>query len=122
MECVALPKQSIKQFKPVQQSREQPLRAYCPNIYTVNTGREQEYIKYWPDSNSDSNNEISEGRSKDQQTPAKEDFESVWQMLAIVLSIAIMIVVFAIILVQGTVFNKKVLGQESQLVEILLNH
>ena len=88
----------------------------------MNTGREQEYIKYWPDSNSDSNNEISEGRSKDQQTPAKEDFESVWQMLAIVLSIAIMIVVFAIILVQGTVFNKKVLGQESQLVEILLNH
>ena len=69
----------------------------------MNTGREQEYIKYWPDSNSNANNEISEGRAKDQQTPAKEDFESVWQMLAIVLSIAIMIVVFAIIMVQGTV-------------------
>ena len=81
----------------------------------MNTGREQEYIKYWPDSNSNSNNDISEGRAKDQQTPATEDFESVWQMLAIVLSIAIMIVVFAIILVQGTVFTKKVLGQESQL-------
>ena len=81
----------------------QPLTAYCLNIYTVNTGLEQEYIKYWPDSNSNSNNEISEGRAKDQQTPAKEDFESVWQMLAIVLSIAIMIVVFAIIMVQGTV-------------------
>ena len=79
----------------------------------MNTGREQEYIKYWPDFNS--NNDISEGRAKDQQTAAKEDFESVWQMLAIVLSIAIMIVVFAIILVQGTVFTKKVLGQESQL-------
>ena len=79
----------------------------------MNTGREQEYIKYWPDSNS--NDDISEGRAKDQQTPAKEDFESVWQMLAIVLSIAIMIVVFAIILVQGTVFTKKVLSQKSQL-------
>ena len=74
----------------------------------MNTGQEQEYIKYWPDSNFNN-----EGRAKDQQTPAKEDFESVWQMLAIVLSIAIMIVVFAIILVQGIVFDKKVLGQES---------
>jgi hypothetical protein len=81
----------------------------------VNTGQEQEYIKYWPDSNSNSNNDIFEGRTKDQQTPAKEDFESVWQMLAVVLSIMIMFVVFAIILVQGTVFTKKVLGQESQL-------
>jgi hypothetical protein len=43
-------------------------------------------------------------------------------MLAIVLSIAIMIVVFSIILVQGTVFTKKVLGQESQLCGILLNN
>ena len=38
------------------------------------------------------------GQAQDQQT--KEDFESVWQMLAIVLSIAIMMVVFAIIVVQ----------------------
>ena len=81
----------------------------------MNTGREQEYIKYRPDSNSNSNNDIFEGRTKDQQTPANEDFESVWQMLAIVLSIMIMFVVFAIILVQGTVFTKKVLSQKSQL-------
>ena len=83
----------------------------------MNTGHEQEYIKYWPDSNSNSNsnNDIFEGRTKDQQTPANEDFESVWQMLAIVLSIMIMFVVFAIILVQGTVFTKKVLSQKSQL-------
>ena len=91
------------------------LGAYCSNIFTVNTGKEQEYIKYWPDSNSNSNNYIPEGRSKDQQTPPNEDFESVWQMLAIVLSIMIMFVVFAIILVQGTVFTKKVLSQKSQL-------
>ena len=31
----ALPKWPINQFKPVQQSRKQLLRAYCPNIYTV---------------------------------------------------------------------------------------
>ena len=38
IECavyVPLPKWSINQFKPVQQSRQQALRAYCPNIYTV---------------------------------------------------------------------------------------
>ena len=28
-------KRPINQFKPVQQSRQQVLRAYCPNIYTV---------------------------------------------------------------------------------------
>ena len=32
-----LPKQDIKLFKPVQQSR---LRDYCPNIYTVDEGEE----------------------------------------------------------------------------------
>ena len=31
----ALPKWPIHQFKPVQQSRQQTLRAYCPNEYTV---------------------------------------------------------------------------------------
>jgi hypothetical protein len=36
IECmvhVALPKWLMNQFKPVQQSRQQALRAYCPNIY-----------------------------------------------------------------------------------------
>ena len=28
----------MNQFKPVQQSRQQGIRAYCPNIYTVQTG------------------------------------------------------------------------------------
>ena len=32
---VALSKLPINQFKPVQQSRQQALSAYCPNIYTV---------------------------------------------------------------------------------------
>ena len=32
---VVLPKWPINQFKPVQQSRQQVLRAYCPNIYTM---------------------------------------------------------------------------------------
>ena len=32
---VALPKRPINQFKPVQQSKKQALRAYCPNIYTL---------------------------------------------------------------------------------------
>ena len=32
---VALTKWPINQFKPVQQSRQQWRRAYCPNIYTV---------------------------------------------------------------------------------------
>ena len=32
---VALPKPPINQFKPVQQSRQQTLRAYCPNIFNV---------------------------------------------------------------------------------------
>ena len=31
---VALPKHPINQFKPVQQSRQQAIRAYCPNVYT----------------------------------------------------------------------------------------
>ena len=38
IECrvdVALPKQPITQFKPVQQRKQQALRAYFPNIYTV---------------------------------------------------------------------------------------
>ena len=33
---VSLPKRPKKQFNPVWQSRKQALRAYCPNIYTVN--------------------------------------------------------------------------------------
>ena len=32
---VALLKKPINQFKPVQQSRNQALKAYCPNMYTV---------------------------------------------------------------------------------------
>ena len=32
---IALPKRPINQFKPVQKSRQQALRPYCPNIYTV---------------------------------------------------------------------------------------
>ena len=32
---LALTKRRINQFKPVQQSRQQVLRAYCPNIYAV---------------------------------------------------------------------------------------
>ena len=32
---VALSKWAIDQFKPVQQSRQQALKAYCPNIYCV---------------------------------------------------------------------------------------
>ena len=32
---VALPKRYTNQFKPVKQSRQQALRAYCPNLYTV---------------------------------------------------------------------------------------
>ena len=34
----ALPKRTINQFKPVQQRKQQILRAYCPNIYTVVQG------------------------------------------------------------------------------------
>ena len=36
---VTLPKWPINPFKPVQQSRQQVLRAYCPNIYTVGQGQ-----------------------------------------------------------------------------------
>ena len=32
---VALPERLSNQFKPVQQSRQEALRAYCPNIYTM---------------------------------------------------------------------------------------
>ena len=39
---VALPKWPIDQFKPVQKSRQQELRAYFPNIYTVTS--ETEFI------------------------------------------------------------------------------
>ena len=35
---VVLPKQPINQFKPIQQSRQQALKAYCPNLYTVQQG------------------------------------------------------------------------------------
>ena len=35
---VAVPKRPIHQFKPVQQSRQQALKAYCPNIYTLLKG------------------------------------------------------------------------------------
>ena len=41
IECmvhVAPPKWPIKQFKPVQQSRQQALKVYCPKIYTVTPG------------------------------------------------------------------------------------
>jgi hypothetical protein len=38
MVCVALSKQPINQFKPVQKSIKKVLRAYCPNIYTVEEG------------------------------------------------------------------------------------
>ena len=31
---VALPKQTINQFKPIQESIQQALRAYSPNVYT----------------------------------------------------------------------------------------
>ena len=58
---------------------------------------EQNFIKFSPETSDD---------AQDKQT--KDDFESVWQMLAIVLSIAIMMVIFAIIVVQGMVFNKRV--------------
>ena len=43
MKCtvhVALPKQFTNQLKPVQQSRQQLLRAYCPNMYTVQAADE----------------------------------------------------------------------------------
>ena len=43
---VALPKRRIKQFKPVQQSRQQALWAYCPNIYTVIKG-DQWLVAIW---------------------------------------------------------------------------
>ena len=36
---VALSNRSINQFKPVQQNRQQALRAYCPNMYTVEKGK-----------------------------------------------------------------------------------
>ena len=36
---VALPKRLINQFKLVQENRQQALRAYCPNIYTVLLGQ-----------------------------------------------------------------------------------
>ena len=32
---IALPKQPINQYKPVQESCQQVLRAYCPNIYIL---------------------------------------------------------------------------------------
>ena len=35
---VALPKRSINQFKLDKQSRQQALRAYCPNVYTMSCG------------------------------------------------------------------------------------
>ena len=36
---VALPKRPINQLKPVQWSRQQALRAYCPKIYSVDDNR-----------------------------------------------------------------------------------
>ena len=41
---VALPKQCIKQFKPVQQSRKHALKAYCHNIYTEPSGDAVEQV------------------------------------------------------------------------------
>jgi hypothetical protein len=35
----------INQFKPVQQSRRQTIRAYCPNIFTVSKGHIQKKKK-----------------------------------------------------------------------------
>ena len=43
---VALWKQIINQFKPVQQSRQQALRVYCRNIYTVGTEEKKIFEKY----------------------------------------------------------------------------
>ena len=39
---ITLPKKPIIQFKPVQQSRRQDLRAYCPNVYVL-----QHYLGGW---------------------------------------------------------------------------
>ena len=36
---VALPKRPINQFKLVQKSRQQALKAYCPHIYTLSSGQ-----------------------------------------------------------------------------------
>ena len=43
---VTLAKQPINQFKPVQQRRDQVLRAYCPNIYTVPEWEPREYPRF----------------------------------------------------------------------------
>ena len=57
---------------------------------------------------SDDENVVSENQSQDQHT--KEGFESFSQFLAILFSIALMMVVFAIILVQGIlVLDKQML-------------
>ena len=38
IQAMCLPKRPINQFRPVWQSRQQLLRGYSPNIYTVQTG------------------------------------------------------------------------------------
>ena len=44
---VVLPKWPKDQFKPVQQSRQQELRAYCPNIYTVERALNDILVIVW---------------------------------------------------------------------------
>ena len=36
-ECMAVSKRPINQFEPFRKSRQQVIRAYCPNIYTVSS-------------------------------------------------------------------------------------
>ena len=44
---VVLPKWPKDQFKPVQQSRQHELRAYCPNIYTVERALNDILVIVW---------------------------------------------------------------------------
>ena len=57
------------------------------------------------------NEEKDDTKAQDEYT--KEDFESVSQMLAIILSVAIMMIVFAIIVVQGILCVICVLSKQS---------
>ena len=41
------PNWDTNQFKPVQQSRKQTIRGYCPNIYTVSQGKFGTYAKFY---------------------------------------------------------------------------
>ena len=57
---VALPNRPINQLKPVQQTRQQALRAYCPNVYTVIQGTENAPSR----SANDDGNKASEDEAK----------------------------------------------------------